>query len=286
MGTKKGEIARLRKRFGGERRWYEDEVEQHELNLPAFYIARYPTTVAQFQAFVDAKGYAVERYWAEARAAGFWREGQTKRRSLRLEGEKVEQVEEWSDRPERYGGVFDLPNHPQVGLSWYEALAYGRWLTDALRQDERTPEPLRTLLRERDWAVMLPSEAQWEKAARSTDGRLFPWGDDPDPNRANYADTQIGATSAVGCFPGGASPCGALDMAGNVWQWTRSLYQGYPYDPTDGRESLDGSGPRVVRGGSFGNRGSGVRCAYRFRYDPDYWYWSFGFRVVVCPGPL
>ncbi len=123
---------------------------------------------------------------------------------------------------------------------------------------------------------------------------MYPWGKDPDPNRANYGGTGIRSTSAVGCFPGGASRYGVEEMSGNVWEWTRSLWwkergkeYGHPYDPRDGREDLKASDavPRVVRGGSFlsGDYGKNVRCATRvwiLPYSRDIF---LGFRVVVLP---
>ena len=141
--------------------------------------------------------------------------------------------------------------------------------------------------------VQLPSEAQWEKAARGRDGRLFPWGDKADPNRANHIGAGIGTTSAVGCFPGGASIYGVEEMSGNVWEWTRSLWGrdwrspefGYPYQPEDGREDLwaDSTVRRVLRGGAFNYADRFARCACRVAYSPLKYPWYFGFRLVVSP---
>ncbi len=111
-------------------------------------------------------------------------------------------------------------------------------------------------------------------------------GDDPDPNRANYDETGIGTTSAVGCFPGGASPCGVEELSGNVWEWSRSLYRGYPYVLEDGREDLEADGRRVVRGGSFHLNESFVRCTYRDGHFPDGRWFNFGFRLAVVPRSL
>ncbi len=113
-------------------------------------------------------------------------------------------------------------------------MAYAKWLA------ERTGQPWR-----------LPSEAEWEKAARGTDGQIYPWGDTFDASRANTDEGKKGGTTPVGSYPSGASPFGALDMAGNVWEWTNTVYKPYPYVATDGRERLDSTENRVLRGGSW-----------------------------------
>ena len=165
-----------------------------------------------------------------------------------------------------------IANHPVVNVTWHDARAYCAWLTEVWRAAGKI-----TVAEE----VRLSTEAEWEKAARGTEGLIYPWGDEPDPERANYDKTGIGSTSAVGCFPGGASPYGCLDMAGNVWEWTRSIEQDYPYKADDSREDLEGKGLRVQRGGSWNNNARVARCAYRYRYFPDYFNDNYGFRMVV-----
>jgi formylglycine-generating enzyme required for sulfatase activity/energy-coupling factor transporter ATP-binding protein EcfA2 len=272
MGTRKEDIQVLKKKFGGEQEWYESETPQHKLDLPMFYIARYPVTNAQFSAFVEAGGYREPGYWREAQAAGWW-DAPSGRFKGRYDSEP-------RDRPYDFGEPFNLSNHPVVGVSWHEALAFTRWLTEKLRTWPGTPDTLAHLLRDKKWSVTLPSEAQWEKAARGEDGRLFPWGSEPDPNRANYSDTGVGATSAVGCFPGGISPYGCEEMSGNVWEWCLTKWEG-SYKKYKGDNRLEGDVLRVLRGGTFNNNERNVRCANRNRNNPNNRNRNNGFRVVV-----
>jgi formylglycine-generating enzyme required for sulfatase activity len=162
----------------------------------------------------------------------------------------------------------DLADHPVVNVTWYDALAYVDWLA------ERTGKPYR-----------LPSELEWEKAARGTDGRLWPWGNDWDPTRVNMRSSGSGRTTPRAQYsPTGDSPYGCADMAGNVWEWCRSIYRPYPYMTDDGREDLQESGPRVLRGGCWADSSpNNVRCACRVWNDPGYWFDIYGFRVARGP---
>jgi formylglycine-generating enzyme required for sulfatase activity len=152
-------------------------------------------------------------------------------------------------------------DHPVIMVSWYGAKAYAEWA-----------------------GGRLPSEAEWEYAARGPEGHVYPWGDeDPTCQLAQYEGCP-GGTVAVGSFPQGASWCGALDMAGNVWEWTRSLFRSYPYDPDDGREVEWGTESRVARGGAFYGNVRSARCADR-NSNPGYRDYTPGFRVVVSSSP-
>ena len=166
-------------------------------------------------------------------------------------------------------------DHPVRYVTWDDALAYCRW------QSKRSGLP-----------VTLPSEAEWEKAARGTDGRLYPWGNvKPDTRRCNFGDHEQGTTPVGRYSPQGDSPYGCVDMAGNVLEWTRSLWGKdwskpdfrYPYVPKDGRENLDSRGVRVVRGGSFSSSERNARCAARYRSDPSGRFNYDGFRLVLSP---
>jgi formylglycine-generating enzyme required for sulfatase activity len=161
----------------------------------------------------------------------------------------------------------DPDDHPVRHVSWDDARAYCRWLSG------------KTGL-----AVRLPSEAEWEKAARGTDGRIYPWGDEPPTDElCNYGNLKRGSTPVGKYSLQGDSPYGCADMAGNVKEWTRSLYEGYPYDPADGREDPEADDHWVLRGSAFYHDSRSVRCAFRSWFHPYLRSDSLGFRVVVSP---
>jgi iron(II)-dependent oxidoreductase len=134
--------------------------------------------------------------------------------------------------------------------------------------------------------------ADLEMISNSIFRRRYPWGDEWDKTKCNTIELGLGATTPVGIFPNGASPYGCLDMAGNVWEWTISLWGKsygspefkYPYNPTDGREDLKAGNDllRVLRGGSFNDFRDHARCASRDWFNPDGENYLIGFRVVVC----
>ena len=121
----------------------------------------------------------------------------------------------------------------------------------------------------------------FRSARGDRDRREYPWGNDWDATKCNNDKLGLGGTTPVGIFPEGASLYGCLDMVGHVWEWTRSLFKPYKYDPLDGREDPKAEGARVLRGGSFNSNRSLACCAYRLWYVPYYFFdVSVGFRVV------
>ena len=221
---------------------------------PEFYIGRFPVTVGQFSAFV-----------ADA-------------------GAKLGIADPNTSR--------DASSRPVRRVTWHEALAYCRWLNKKLATSSDVQcRVITELLRDGSWAVSLPSELEWEVAARGgLREQLYPWGNEPDDNRANYHDTGLTTTTPVGCFaPNGL---GLYDMAGNVAEWTRSLWGNvtnrptylYPYVANDReREHLKAGDDmsRIVRGGSYDHLQTGIRCAHRARSNPNERSEEIGFRIVL-----
>ncbi len=252
---------------------YDDELPQHEVTLPDYWIAKYPVTVAQWRVFVQVTNY-----------------------------------DEFDRRI-----LSDANNHPVRWVTWHNVLAYVHWLDGILKKmvsiqavvkgGAESERMFWQAVASGRYQITLPSEAEWEKAARGplfsypipsqkgrwpgkrASGYIYPWGKEITPHHANYDETDLSTTSSVGAFPKGGSPYGVLDMGGNVWEWTRSLYQKYPYDPADGRENLQAPNDvfRVLRGGSFGSNHENVRCTVRLRPNPNYWNRSNGFRLALSP---
>ena len=223
----------------------EDQIQK---TLSSFKIARYPVTNAQFQCFIEDGGYVDGRWWAGL-----------------------------AGHPEPKQGRWNTPNQPRETVSWYEAVAYMRWLTAKLQEYGMLPEAM---------TVRLPTEEEWEKAARGSEAQEFPWGDAYESGQANINETwgnvgtfNLGQTTAVGSYPKGASPYGLLDMAGNVWEWCLNEYQ----QPE--RTSTEGNEWRVLRGGSWVDGQVFARCAFRGRSHPDDHDGDFGFRLVCCVSP-
>jgi formylglycine-generating enzyme required for sulfatase activity len=224
-----------------------DEKPQHRLELPTYWIGKTPVTNAQFRPFVEGDGYSNRDYWT---AAGWqWREQA-----------RIIRPRYWDDA--KWNG----DDYPVVGISWYEAVAYCRWLSAQTGHD-----------------IRLPTEAEWEKAARGPEGRIWPWGNTWEARRCNSKEAHIGKTTPVGRYPEGASPYGLLDMAGNVREWCATKWRKrYPYQVED--EWTDtyraGDNARVRRGGAYYSEQKRVRCASRYYYYPHARYDNFGLRVA------
>lgn len=201
-----------------------------------FEIDIYLVTNHRFEAFVNENGYKERCFWTEA---GFnW-----------LETETIQMPEYWVNEK------WNQPDCPVVGVSWYEADAFCRWLT---------------LTQEDGYDYQLPDEIQWERAASGADGRKYPWGNPFDSEKANTIESGQSATTSVTRYPNGISPAGCYDMAGNVWEWTAGDY---------------GEKMKALRGGSWHNNRHYACCTFRNRDNPGYRYFNIGFRCIRIKKP-
>jgi formylglycine-generating enzyme required for sulfatase activity len=207
-------------------------------DIPTFLIAKYPITNAQYAKFVEAGGYGEDKWWT---AVG-WQ---------RREKDGWTEPRYWQDA--KWNGA----DYPVVGVSWYEAITFCRWLSEAMGEN-----------------VLLPTEQEWQRAAQGDDSRWYPWGNEkPNEQLCNW-DRNIGRTTPVTQYPKGASPYGVMDMSGNVWEWCLTAYR-------SGSTSLDELDTRVLRGGSWGDFVTDfLRVAYRSLSTSHDWHDGRGFRIA------
>lgn len=248
---------------------FSDQRPKHRIYLDAFWVDRTEVTVGMFRKFVEATGYktsAEREGWGKP-----WKDGPKESEWPMTPGT------DWQ-HPEGPGSTAS-DNHPVIQVSWDDAMAYCEWV-----------------------GGRLPTEAEWEKAARGTEGRKYPWGDDFDGTLLNYGDSRCpvarwrdsryddgyAKTSPVGSYPGGASFYGVLDMAGNVWEWVYDWYDEdyYSTSPDSNPMGPESGSVRAMRGGSWydGEPEAWVNCVVRHQNPSNDRYEDVGFRCVVpCP---
>jgi formylglycine-generating enzyme required for sulfatase activity/energy-coupling factor transporter ATP-binding protein EcfA2 len=246
---------------------WEEGKESADHKLPAFWIARYPITVAQYAAFIADGGYQNEGYWTPEDWE--W-----------IQGDNRTQPWGWDN------SKYNSPNQAVIGVSWYECMAFCNWLTAQLA--DTLPA---------GYAVQLPTEAEWEAAAaydEEMQRRTYPWGEEePTPEHAIFEDDQgnrLGAPAPVGVCPIGAAACGALDLGGQVWEYCRSSYGAYPWGANEEEQEFKRDNVDVpLRGGSWFYNRTSVRCAARGGSYPGsdgVGSGNGGFRVLLSPRVL
>jgi formylglycine-generating enzyme required for sulfatase activity len=231
-----------------------DREKMHSLDLPKYYISKTPVTNAQFRRFEKDDGYKNPDYWTET--------GWQWRTSQKITNHCIFYQRQFATEKAAWSSA----NQPVLCIHWDEAVAYCRWLS------ARTGHLFR-----------LPTEAEWEKAARGTDGQLYPWGNTWDSRRCNSKEAGLECTTPVDSYPDGASPYGVLDMAGNVREWCSTCpSQYYPYRLEDEWTNayLDVPSQRALRGGSCFSDNLEVQCWWRDYFIEDGYRFDLGFRVV------
>jgi formylglycine-generating enzyme required for sulfatase activity len=219
-----------------------NEWPRRQISLSPFSIDPYLVTVVQFEAFVDADGYARREFWSD--------KGWQFREQGGIEAPRFFGEAEWA--------AYLTPNRPVVGVSFHEASAFARWR-----------------------GRRLPTEAEWERAARGDDGRNYPWGEDFDPDKCHGRGGFRG-TLPVGCFPAGRSAAGAYDMSGNVWEWCEDWFGAAYYREAPDRDPLgpDQGNLKVARGGGWNAMPGQLRCANRNAWSPTARFSNLGFRLA------
>jgi formylglycine-generating enzyme required for sulfatase activity len=239
-----------------------NERPLHDVSLTAFWIDQTEVTNAMFALFIETTGYQTK---AEKRGSAWVFDGT---------GWSEISGADWQHPQGPATNLTGLEDHPVVNVSWYDAKAYCEWN-----------------------GARLPSEAEWEKAARGVDGRTYPWGEQaPAGNLLNFGDVNLYPdsvdpnlndgykfTAPVGSYPSGASPYGALDMAGNVWEWVNDWYQEMYYTKAPASDPVgpnSGEG-RIFRGGSWNHNILDIRSSIRMWSKPSDAIDNVGFRCAI-----
>jgi formylglycine-generating enzyme required for sulfatase activity len=286
MGTSEEDEKKLKEQKAKNR---DDEKPAHNVLLSEYSIGKYPVTNAEFRCFVEQGGYDPQAIWWSEDGRK-WRTGTWESDLSWISDEETKKIwKDWlagrpvekRDRPFYWDdSKWNATNLPVVGISWFEMEAYCNWLTHVTGKTFR-----------------LPTEAEWEHAARGTEGFLWAWGNEWDSDKANTdeAEKKIGGTSPVGMYANGASPYGVQDMIGNVWEWCMDWYNENEYQrssPAD-KERLEkevkdpygakSGNARVLRGGSWNDYSNDARCSYRVWIAPDGFRYVVGVRLVCSP---
>ena len=232
------------------------KIYNQTFTVQPFYIAKYLITYKQFQSFVDAEDGSKDPRW--------WR------------GLSVNK----DDKEKRGEQNFKFDNHPRENVSWYDAIAFCRWLNSRLN----LPELLVNLKPQTlgDYkGIRLPTDWEWQWAATGGNhDHEYPWGAERDESKANTSESGLGRTTAVGMYPTGSAQCGALDLSGNAWEWCLNEFEKLE------NTGLEGKSRRVVRGGSWYDYHDYARSTYRINYYPNYRRNRNSFRIVVDPPSL
>ncbi len=246
--------------------WYSSDHTRRRLQqarLPRCYaIARFPVTNAEYARFIAAGGYHTRRWWSAVGWAFLQPGGHPS--PLDDPAQFITHPSHW-EHPS-----FSEPNQPVVGVSWYEASAYCAWLTHQGHTIGWLPATA---------TIRLPTSLEWERAARHTDQRHYPWGDtEPDSDYANSAESDMHCPTPVGCYPLGAAACGALDMAGNVWEWTATLTD--ECEQVAPRNDFTLTEKPAIRGGAFNWSRDYLHCGAAYWFSPGHRQNLVGFRIV------